>query len=73
MAKQHHVVPSEKGWCVKTDHADRASRCFPRKQDAVDYGRTVSRRQGTELFIHNSDGRIAQRDSHGHDPYPPRG
>jgi hypothetical protein len=33
----------------------------------------VSRSQGTELRIHNRDGRIAQSDSHGRDPNPPRG
>lgn len=28
----------------------------------------ISRGQGTELKIHNRDGRISQSDSHGHDP-----
>ena len=74
MAKQHHIVPNgDNGWCVKTDHAQRASRCFQRKQDAVNYGREVSRNQGTELFIHNKNGRIAQKDSHGRDTFPPKG
>lgn len=44
-----------------------------RKQDAIDYGRQVSRNQETELRIHNKDGRIGQSDSHGHDPNPPKG
>jgi hypothetical protein len=33
----------------------------------------VSQNQGTELRIHNKDGRIGQSDSHGGDPYPPKG
>jgi hypothetical protein len=33
----------------------------------------VSRSQKTELRIHNQNGRIAQSDSHGSDPNPPRG
>ena len=27
----------------------------------------------SELVIHNKDGRISQKDSHGHDPHPPKG
>ena len=74
MAKEHHVVPNgENGWCVKTDNAQRASRCFLKKQDAVDYAREVSRNQGTELVVHKKDGTIGYKDSHGNDPYPPKG
>jgi hypothetical protein len=39
----------------------------------VDVGREISRRQRTELRIQNLDGRIAQSDSHGGDPNPPKG
>lgn len=72
--KTHHVVPHHGGgWDVKRGGADRASGHFETKQEAVDYGRDVSRNQHTELRIHNRDGRIAQSDSHGHDTYPPKG
>jgi hypothetical protein len=30
-------------------------------------------RPKTELRIHNKDGRIASSDSHGGDPFPPKG
>lgn len=70
----HHVVPDPAGgWNVKRGGADRASGHFDTKQQAVDFGREVSRNQQTELRIHNRDGRIAQSDSHGGDPNPPRG
>lgn len=70
----HHVVPSpEGGWDVKKGGAERASGHFEHKNDAVDYGREVSRNQGTEFLIHGLDGQIQQSDSHGHDPYPPKG
>ena len=70
----HHIVPnSEGGWDVKRGGAGRASGHFDTKQEAVDRGREVSRNQGTELRIHNRDGRIARGDSHGHDPFPPKG
>lgn len=69
----HHVVPDpDGGWNVKRGGADRASGHFDRKSDAVKRGREVSQNQGTELRIHNRDGRISQSDSHGHDPNPPK-
>jgi hypothetical protein len=61
------------GWDVRRGGAERTSGHFDTKQQAVDFGREVSRNQQTELRIHNQDGRIAQSDSHGHDPKPPRG
>jgi hypothetical protein len=70
----HHVVPDASGgWNVKRGGAERSSGHFETKQQAVDFGREVSRNQHTELRIHNRDGRISQSDSHGHDPNPPRG
>ena len=71
---QHHVVPnSGGGWDVKRDGADRSSGHFDKKQDAIDNGRKISQNQGTEFVIHNKDGKIADKDSHGHDSYPPKG
>jgi Uncharacterized protein conserved in bacteria (DUF2188) len=70
----HHVVASpDGGWNVKRGGGDRASGHFATKQEAVDYGRQLSRNQETELRIHNKDGRISQSDSHGRDPNPPKG
>jgi hypothetical protein len=43
------------------------------KQAAVRQGRILSRLEGTEFIIHGKDGRIQSSDSHGNDPYPPRG
>jgi uncharacterized protein YdaT len=72
--KSHHVVPNpEGGWDVKRGGGDRASAHTDTKQQAVDRGREISRNQGSELVIHNKDGKISQSDSHGHDPYPPKG
>lgn len=70
----HHVVPnSGGGWDVKRGGDKRASSHHDKKQDAIDQAREVSRRQGTELRIHNKDGRIGSSDSHGGDPNPPKG
>lgn len=71
--RNQHVVPHAGGWAVKPERGDRASSVHPTQQDAIDRGREVARNQGTELLIHGRDGRIRERDSHGHDPYPPKG
>jgi hypothetical protein len=55
----HHVVPNPQGgWDVRRGGADRAAGHFDHKTDAVDRGREISRNAGTELKIHNRDGRI---------------
>ena len=72
--KTHHIVPNpDGGWDVKRGDASRASSHHNTKRDAITRGREISRNQRTELRIHNRDGRIADSDSHGGDPFPPRG
>ncbi len=72
--KTHHVVPNPKGgWNVKRGGAARASSHHATKKEAISRGREISRNQKTELRIHNRDGKIATSDSHGGDPYPPKG
>ena len=70
--KTHHVVPNSGrgGWDVKRGGADRASVHAETKSEAVKIGRVMSQRQGSELIIHGSDGRIQRADSHGNDPCP---
>ena len=70
----HRVLPNPNGgWDVKRDGDTRASAHFDIKQDAINAARETSRNQGTELAIHNLDGTIASRDSHGNDPRSSKG
>lgn len=71
--RNQHVVPSGNGWSVKGAGAARATETLPTKSQAVDRAREISRNQGTELIVHGRDGKIQTRDSHGHDPFPPKG
>mgnify|MGYP001796447843 CR=1 FL=1 len=70
--KSNHVVPSSQGWSVKKSGASRASRSFGTKEEAVKYGKTISRGEKTEQYIHKKDGTIQNRNSYGNDPFPPR-
>ena len=69
-----HVVHNSerRGWDVKRGGSIRASGHYRTKQEAIDAGRIMSRREGGELIIHNKDGKIGRRDGHGNDPFPPR-
>ncbi|MDD6128024.1 MAG: DUF2188 domain-containing protein [Veillonellaceae bacterium] len=68
-----HVVPRGSGWAVKGEGNSRATAITSTKQEAIDKARNIARNQGAELVIHNRNGRISQKDSHGRDPYPPKG
>ena len=70
----YHVVPrSEGGWSVKRSGATRASGNYSNKRDAVAAARKFSLNINGEVFFHGKNGRFQGRDSHGNDPFPPRG
>ena len=68
-----HVVPRDGGWAVRREGAQRDSSHHHTQAAATDAGRETAQREGLELFIHRPNGQIRDRDSHGHDPYPPKG
>lgn len=71
--KNQHVVPHGDGWAVKGAGNTRATSIHDTQREAVDAGRAIAERQGSELVIHRPDGRIRDKDSHGQDPFPPKG
>lgn len=55
----HHVLPATTGgWVVRKTGAGAASRHFRTKREAVQYGRRISREQGTGFIIHGRDGQV---------------
>ncbi len=71
--RNQHVIPHEDGWAIRAAGSQRATSVHRTQQAAIDAGREIARNQGGELLIHGRDGRIRERDSHGNDPFPPRG
>ena len=71
--RNQHVVPHDDGWAVRGAGTRRASSVHQTQEAAIQAAREIARNQRTELFIHGRGGRIRQRDSHGRDPFPPRG
>ena len=71
--KNQHVVPHNGGWAVLGEGNSRVTSTFERQSDAIGAGRTIAQNQGSELLIHGRNGQIRERDSHGRDPFPPKG
>jgi uncharacterized protein YdaT len=72
-AKNQHVVPHHDGWAVKGAGNQRATSVHDTQRQAIDAARDIARKQKSELVIHRRDGRIRDKDSHGNDPFPPKG
>ena len=74
MGKNQHVTPHPAGgWQVKGEGNSRATVRTDTQRDAIDRARIISRNQGSELVIHRANGQIREKDSHGRDPFPPKG
>lgn len=73
MGKNQHVVPANGKWGIRGEGNSRLTSTYDKKSDAVAAARQISRNQGSELFIHGRNGQIQSRDSHGKDPFPPKG
>jgi len=73
MKRNQHVVPHGNEWAVKGAKANRAASVHKTQAEAIQRARQIARNQGTELLIHGRDGKIRDRDSHGNDPFPPKG
>lgn len=72
--KNQHVVPHPAGgWQVKGEGNLRATIRTNTQTDAIKIAREISRNQRSELIIHRANGQIREKDSHGHDPFPPHG
>ncbi len=72
-SKNQHVVRHADGWAVKTPGAKRATQTFSTQKEAEARGKTLAKKNKSELFIHGKDGRIRERNSYGPDPFPPKG
>lgn len=74
MRRNQHVSPHPKGgYQVKAAGASRATKRFETQKEAIAEGRRIAKKQKTELLIHNKEGQVREKDSYGHDPFPPKG
>ena len=71
--KNQHVVPHPEGWAVKSEGAVKATKVVSTQKEAIEVARQIAQNQQSELFIHNQEGQIRERNSYGNDPHPPKG
>ena len=71
--KNQHIVRHERGWAVRGEGNSRVTAVRPTQEAAIQRGTEVARNQHSELLVHGRDGQIRERNSYGHDLYPPKG
>ena len=72
--KNQHVTPHPNGgWQVKGENNKRATVRTSTQKEAVNIARAIAKNQSAELVIHRTNGQIRDKNSHGHDPFPPKG
>ena len=67
-----HTVHRDGAWHNEIEGSGLASSHYTKEQ-AISRGRELAWAQRTEHVIHNMDGTVAERNSYGSDPLPPRG
>lgn len=74
MRKELHVVPNSDrgGWDAKRQNAERVSKHFDNKAEAMAWSRNQAKKDGLELIPHRKDGQIQNPNSYGNDPCPPK-
>jgi hypothetical protein len=73
MSKRIHVVPHAGGWAARREGASRVGSVHTTQSGANEAARGTAIREGGEVIIHRTDGRIRDSNSYGNDPYPPKG
>jgi hypothetical protein len=73
MSKGFHVTPHQKGWQVKVEGNKRATVVTRTQSDAIQICKQHAKAHEGEMFIHNKQGKIRERNSYGNDPFPPKG
>jgi hypothetical protein len=60
--EQHHIVANPNGgWDLKRSKGEKVIKHFATKQEAVDYGKVVSKNQDTTFVIHKKDGKLQKK------------
>jgi len=73
MSKNQHVVPHGDEWAVKGEGNNKYTHITQKQSEAIDLAKSIAQNQRSELFIHNRQGQIRERNTYGFDPNPPKG
>lgn len=73
MANQHVTRNSDGTWNVLGANNQRATKIHNTQAAAIEHARQIAINKKSEVVIHNTSGKIRQKNSYGNDPHPPRG
>lgn len=73
MSKNQHVVPHGKQWAVKGAGNSKNTHITQTQSEAITLAKNIAQNQSSELFIHNRQGQIRERNTYGNDQNPPKG
>ena len=71
--KNQHVVKRDNGWAVLGENNTRDTSLHRTQQEAFEAAREIAKNQKSEVFIHDENGKIRERNTYGNDPFPPKG
>lgn len=69
---QQHVVKRPEGWAVRGAGNNRDTAHTKTQLESIAIARGIAQRQKSEVVIHDTRGKIRDKDSYGNDPNPPR-
>jgi hypothetical protein len=69
--KDQHVVPHGEKWAVRGEGNERATHVADTQAEAIALAKGIASREGSEVVIHDAQGRVRDSDSYGDDPFPP--
>lgn len=73
MGKNQHVTPKGGMWQVKGAGNSKATAVVSTQKEAISIAKGIAKNQGSELVIHGRNGQIREKNTYGHDPFPPKG
>jgi Uncharacterized protein conserved in bacteria (DUF2188) len=66
------VSPNPKGWAVKPSGQEKPSKILPTKIQAMEFAKTLAKKNQAELIPQKLNGQIQNPSSFGRDPNPPK-
>ncbi len=70
--KDQHVVKRPDGWAVLGAGNSRDTVHTDTQRQAIERARQIAINQSSEVVIHDTGGKIRDKNSYGNDPNPPR-
>lgn len=64
-AQRVHVEPHNRGWAVRSEDAQRPTKVYERKDDAIKRAQSMAQQRGATLAVHKADGTIQNERDYG--------